>query len=351
LYGGYEYAPLEINSRLNETLASKYNESFLVLPQIFRENKYKITATDLPLYEDNIQNIYSSFPDIKASNILDKYTEDWLNKHPDIQLLSISNLLNNKLIYFSILKCSPVFFRRLIYDNGRWLAAENGNAPYKTIENYSMLDILPQLTSFSNDEFNTLTMIVNDLPHEPAFLQAPDYTVASVSSTNKGNGHFALNPHYHVNMASFLLLGKWFMFLKENGVYDNTRIIIVSDHGLNIFNDFENNIILPNGDCLQFYAALLLFKDFNAQEFNIDNQFMVNADTPVLAVQETISDPVNPLTGKKLISRKDNGVTITSSQNFTKAQYHNRYNIAPNEWLHVQDSIFEPKNWKKIRIE
>jgi len=351
LYGGYEYAPLEINARLNETLATKYNESFLVLPKIFLENNYKITATDLPLYENNIQNIFSAFPDIKAANVMDKYTEDWLNKHPDVQLISINNLLNNKLIYFSFLKCSPVFFRRLIYDNGRWLAAENGNTPKSTIESYSMLDILPEITSITNKEYNTLTFMVNDLTHEPAFLQAPDYTVPPISSTNKGNSRFALDHHYHVNIASLLLLGKWFMFLKENNVYDNTRIIIVSDHGINSFSDFEGNIILPTGECLQFYTALLLFKDFNAETFTIDNQFMVNADTPILAVQEIISDPVNPFTGKNLVAKKDNGVTITSSQNFSKTQYYNRYNIAPNEWLHVKDSIFEPKNWKKVRIE
>jgi len=78
---------------------------------------------------------------------------------------------------------------------------------------------------------------------------------------------------------------------------------------------------------------------------------MVNADTPILALQEIISSPINPFTGKILAAEKDNGVTITSSQNFLKTQYQNRYNIAPTEWLHVQDSIFEPKNWKKVRKE
>jgi hypothetical protein len=36
---------------------------------------------------------------------------------------------------------------------------------------------------------------------------------------------------YHVAMAALLLRGKWFDFLLENGVYDNTRIIIAPDHG------------------------------------------------------------------------------------------------------------------------
>jgi YidC/Oxa1 family membrane protein insertase len=300
LFGGYEYAPAEINARPNGTLTEKYNESFLVLPKIFLENNYKVTITDPPLYQENIQDIFASFPDTKAANIMNKYTEDWLNRHPDVQLFSVSNLLNNRLIYFSFLKCAPLIFRHYIYDDGHWLSAENGNTPYNTIESYSMLDILPEITSFSDKEDNTLTLMVNNLTHEPAFLQVPDYTIPPVSSTNKGNGQFALDYYYHINMASLLLLGKWFTFLKENGVYDNTRIIVVSDHGINAFSGFDGNIILPTSECLQFYTALLLFKDFNAKEFTVDNQFMVNADVPILATEGIISSPVNPFTEKKL---------------------------------------------------
>lgn len=32
-------------------------------------------------------------------------------------------------------------------------------------------------------------------------------------------------------MAAMLRLGEWFDYLREEGVYDNTRIILVSDHG------------------------------------------------------------------------------------------------------------------------
>ena len=37
--------------------------------------------------------------------------------------------------------------------------------------------------------------------------------------------------HYQSNMAAMLQLGRWFDYLRENGVYDNTRIIVMSDHG------------------------------------------------------------------------------------------------------------------------
>jgi len=357
LFGGYEYAPAEINVRPNGTFTEKYNESFLVLPKIFLEYNYKVTVTDLPLYRKNIQDVFSSFSDIKAVNILHKYTDDWISSHPDVQLLSISNLLNKKLIYFSFFKCSPIFLRYYIYDDGHWLTAEKGNIPFDKIENYALLDTLPKITSFSDNEYNTLTFMVNNLPHTPgAFLQAPDYTIPAVYSTNRGNGPLAFDSHYHLNIATFILLGKWFEYLNENGVYDNTRIVVVSDHGSGT-SDVKENIMLPNGEPISHYMALLLFKDFNSEvigggyDVSINNQFMVNADVPILAVQGIISDPINPFTGKTLEAKKENGVTIVSSENYNKEQYKNRYDIAPTDWLHVHDSIFDPKNWNKVRMD
>ena len=78
---------------------------------------------------------------------------------------------------------------------------------------------------------------------------------------------------------------------------------------------------------------------------------MTNADTPILVIKDILNNPVNPFTGKILEENKEEGVTITSSQNFNKAQYNNRYNISPVDWLHVKDSIFDPNNWKKVRID
>ena len=37
--------------------------------------------------------------------------------------------------------------------------------------------------------------------------------------------------HYQINMAAMLQLANWFDYMRENGVYDNTRIILVADHG------------------------------------------------------------------------------------------------------------------------
>jgi arylsulfatase A-like enzyme len=146
-------------------------------------------------------------------------------------------------------------------------------------------------------------------------------------------------------------LGKLFSFLKENNVYDNTRIIIVSDHGSEFRSEFPDNIILPDGSSLQAYASLLLVKDFNATgNLAADYTFMTNADAPLLAVKDIIPSPVNPFTSTPLRSDKENGVTITTSH-LWQAERHEKYQfkIQPDEWLHIHDDIFKPDNWKRAR--
>jgi hypothetical protein len=218
-----------------------------------------------------------------------------------------------------------------------------------TIDSYASLDFLPEITDVTEKSGNFCVIFDNILTHEPDFFQAPGY-IPVFDVTDKGSGPFSEESHYHVNMAAFLLLGKWFSYLKQNEVYDNTRIIIVSDHGLNIHSSFPSNIQLPNGDELEFYNVLLMVKDFNAGEnLQTDYQFMTNADVPFLATDGILENPKDPFTGKDLKPQKEGGVTITTSHiwdNDKQGKF--TYAIKKDEWLHVHDDIFKPENWTKI---
>ena len=116
--------------------------------------------------------------------------------------------------------------------------------------------------------------------------------------------------HYQCNMASFIQLGKWFDYLKEQGVYDNTRIIIVADHGWPleqrkemIFGSIEEGGAIYNPCDGMAYNPLLMVKDFDSNGFNTDVQFMTNADTPLLAMNDLIANPQNPFTGKIITNK------------------------------------------------
>jgi hypothetical protein len=356
IYGGYEYTPAEINKRDSDSLLNKQTEAYLLLPRLFNDAFYAVTVTDPPFdnYLQTNLGIFQDYPQIHAENLFGKYTSQWLQKHPGVTGLSISTILKRNLIYFSFFKTAPLFLRMSIYNKGDWLSTNDSNIhgglTMDTINYYAVFDLLPELTEVDNNETGTFISIYELLTHYPAFLQAPDYFPAP-EVTNFGSGPFAFDEYYHVNIASFMMLGKWFSFLKKNDVYDNTRIIIVSDHGRHGRSELLNNIVLPNGDRLQSFNPLLMCKDFNAGngELLVDNSFMTNGDTPLLATNSIINNPINPFTHIPLQSNKENGVTITtigalSSRVHSKYQY----KINEHEWLHVHDNIFDPTNWEAV---
>jgi hypothetical protein len=218
------------------------------------------------------------------------------------------------------------------------------------------MDLLPDLTGIENDG-NSYTAFYGHLTHDTAFLQAPDYIPVN-TVTNFGTSRLANDSRYHVNIASFILLEKYFQFMKANGVYDNTRIILVADHGRGS-SDYPNNITLPGGEILQSYNPLFMVKDFNATgdtdadsiaaAIAVDNSFMTNADTPFFALRGIVANPVNPFTHIPLTEDKDSGIAITTIgalSSYRHSEY--RYNIAPNQWLYVHDNIFDPNNWKGV---
>jgi hypothetical protein len=219
------------------------------------------------------------------------------------------------------------------------------------LDNYIALDILPKITMINETGVGSYNALVNLLPHYPFFLQVHDYTLSG-ETFNIGDGPFADQGDYHVNIASLLMLGKWFDFLKENDVYDNSRIIIVSDHGRNYHEGMPDNIILPNKTELVNYRALLLVKDFYAKgNLAFDDIFMTNADVPLIALEGIVENPVNPFTGKVLTSDKADGAIITSSLQWKPRKNAYTHRIEPNEWLHVHSNIFDIKNWRVLTIE
>jgi hypothetical protein len=354
LFGGYEYTPEEINRRDKEPLVQKHNEALLLLPRIFSEKGFNTAVTDPPWANYSWisdTRIYNSYPAIKTYNTKQRYTDIWLSNNKFTGLSLKSNLLIRNFLWLSFFKISPLVLRDIIYDNGVWLSLDQQGIDFTSvIDTYSVLDYLPELTMIQNTSQDNFFFLVNELTHEPAFLQAPDYTPV-LEVTDRGNTKYADIVNYPVNAAAIRMLGEWFEFLKQNHTYDNTRIIITSDHGAGI-----NLGIFPGGDGLPFlreeYNPLLLVKDFNAgtEPLVTDGTFMTQADVPTLALSGVIQNPVNPFTGKPVSSAaKEAGPQKICISGRWSPHGHglNIFTTMPDEWYTIHDTIFDNSNWNK----
>jgi len=351
VWGGYEYTPKEMNSRDAISLVEKHNEALLVLPKILSETGFQVTVTDPSLanYASiNDTSIYDKYENIRAFNTIGRYTDLWhsLNDFETVPVTGVK--INRNALWFSFLKISPPFLRKIVYDDGHyWKTGESPESIETFINSYSILDFLPELTAYDSEKPSAL-LITNEATHEIIFLQYPLYTpVRTVTDT--GNGEFSDNRYFHVNSAAYLRIGEWLEELKKNNVYDNSRIIIVSDHGHNMNARIaDTELAIPN-ERREAYNPVLLFKDFSANgKLRTDMTFMTNADVPVLAL-DGVTNTINPFTGKSLLENpKSQGLYITTNHLWQPFKHSKKtFNINNDQWIFVHDNIFDPDNWKK----
>ncbi|AEF82661.1 YidC/Oxa1 family membrane protein insertase [Leadbettera azotonutricia] len=363
LFGGYEYSTYNMNKRSNILMKDKQNEAILLLPLLFKKENYDITITDMPYIdygESKISDFYGKY-DIKGQNIQGLYNTKYihevleLEKYKDTSRIDL--LLKRNFLLFSILETTLCSFRDIIYQNGKyWSSVDytlSSHVSTSALNSYSTLYYLPELTKINDnnkEQNNTFTIMINDLTHEPSYLQYPDFTIPA-EIIEHGDNFFGNNSYkyYHVNSSSYILLSKWFDYLRSEGVWDNTLIIIVSDHGESgitnpDFTSFQNNHILS-------YNPILLVKNFSDNsKLKINNEFMTNADIPLLALEGNIVNPTNPFTKNKLTADKKEGIYIFT-EGFTNTSYYNGTTCLEDDskFYHVRDNIFEPKNWQELK--
>jgi YidC/Oxa1 family membrane protein insertase len=349
IFGGYEYTPAELNKRDTVPMIKKHNEALLLMPLVFSQHGYQVTVTDPPYpnysFKEDLR-LYDKYPDINAYITDSEYTDIWLKEH-NMVLPSQSAVLKRNMLWYSILKAVPYFLREGIYQQGSWFASFSGYKLTNTLNGYSVLDFLPRLTDFNAKTDDAVFMMVNNTTHNPSFMQAPEYRPV-LNVTNYGTSPYAKESEYHGNAAALLRLADWFVFLKKENVYDNTRIIIVADHGA------QKNYVSPMGPefsvNIDNFNPLLLVKDFYASGgIKTDPAFMTNADVPFLAFQGQIENPVNPFTNMEISTKFKNKplyVACTGDINPGDPEA-TQITLDPGKDYYVHTNIFDPANWEK----
>ena len=338
VFGGYEYSPEGINSRPDIPRKEKTNEALLLMPKLFSSAGFSVTVTDPP-YADGSWipdlRIYDSTENVSSYITDGAYTGLWLKRN-NVVLPLHSEVLKRNILWYAVFREMPLAFRQALYYNGSWCSPFSGHRMRLFLNGYAVLDYFRELTDFGTSGENTATIMVNNTAHETWFLQAPDYR-PQVKVTNYGGSPFSKEVWYHANAAAIKRLAEYFEFLKSLDVYDNTRIILVSDHGIPDLS-FVTKSSLPFH--IDHMNPLLLVKDFDARgEMKTDMTFMSNADVPGLAMKELINNPVNPFTGSAITNdQKNNPLSILIRGN-------GEVEIGPHNTYYVHDNIFAAENW------
>ncbi len=376
LFGGYEYTPVSMNLRTEQKQVEKHNEALQLMPVLFDGAGFEVTVCDPPsanYREIPDLSIYDAWPDIETYITNGKFSDPALT-----EAIIQSNYRN--FFCFSILKCLPLCLQDTFYLSGNYnqaLSSYDRQIPESKVkasgsekafwDAWNVLDRLPDMTRISENSPGGFLMMSNLTAHSPMILQLPEYTPALTvdnsaydsaepySLTENGrNLHlddYAQTSHYHVNMAALQELGQWFDWLRTEGLYDNTRIILVSDHGYELWQmeDFVYADEKGRGQDLGCYLPLLMVKDFDSHGFTASEDFMTTADVPLLALDTILEEPLNPFTGNPLSSesKSERAQYILTGTDFRTGEL-DAYRFLPGKWFSVSGSIYDKANWQLL---
>ena len=386
LFAGYEYRPFELDKR-DTGLPEKQNEALKVLPVLFMENGYDVTVCDPPyagyLWIPDL-SIFDDYPSIRRY-----ITHGAFVDNSEI-FRKKDRIISRNLFCYSVFRSAPVLLQTVLYNEGRYNEAEALNTSEESsiifteesefrstgiadefMKAYTALQHLPAMTKTDGSAQNTFMILSNTATHDVTMLQEPafvpqkivdntEYEAAHKIRTAVSGRPLELKTaeqmeHYQSDTAALMQLAQWFRFLRENGLWENTRILVVSDHGyemgLNhiLTGSSEGANALDPYDGVMAYNALMMIKDFgNGNEFTVDNSFMTIADMPSEAMRGLIENPVNPFTGNPVsedakYSEDEQYVMLTD---WRIAENHGNRFSDPVRLVLKNKYLFDESNWE-----
>lgn len=350
LLGGYDYTPLKINARQEEQLQDKVNEALTMLPKLFGEAGYRVSITDPAITNLSLVPDISVFKDMKnvtAQNLDGRLDRRFMEEFPHEGERLVDSFDFDILFRYGLFRIALPVLRYGIHYKGTWWRDAASNVYGYAVTEYSSLYYLGDLCSVDNGA-DTLNIFINETTHEPGaytadLLPRPGLIRYSREETELF-GSEDNTAYMYTFMAAMKGVVKWINGLKTLGVYDNSRIIIVADHG----SGFDNSLFEAAG--MESYNPLLLVKDPGVRgRLRISREFMTNADVPALVTAEW-DNPVNPYLGTPIGSApKDEVLTVVKEVSFQPRRHGPyQFNLTGTRKLLGRD-IFRADSWDEWR--
>ncbi|MGL4981456.1 MAG: YidC/Oxa1 family membrane protein insertase [Treponemataceae bacterium] len=325
IYGGYDYTPQNINKK-NKSLRTEVNNAFTQLPNLFSKKGFSVALN----YPDQGAFMGSNY---FYSKIKDKKNVLLLNLNPKLSSFykdfSSSNEQSKILKYHpfflsvSLFNIVPHFLRSYIYQNGTWLgSAKSINTNNTTYKDLAMLKMNTEFANI-NAEKQTFKFFYSMLSHFPWNLKENELV-----TTDQEQLQLYTAEHIMKYLAEYI---DW---LKNNGIYDNTKIVIASDHDgiAEKIAGYDFPLNVPGKP-----FSILFFKDFNSiKSFDINTDPMTSADAYYLIKKDIFEQEDVP---NKDIRQHLSSVHASFPRHPRKKYLYTTYEVEGDMW--------DEKNWKQ----
>jgi YidC/Oxa1 family membrane protein insertase len=267
IYGGRDYEPAKLGA-MPGTGAEKLSRAATGFFGRLMDQGFSVTAVD-PLYADYGAMSRGGTMRVTHSS---QYVASWEERR-GTGAKAEQGSKNALLTMLALFDASPYSLKARIYDDGGWIVFRKSYQfdyiEQKTAKSYAYLDSLPALSSSSGDAAPRVLFIHTQLTHEPFGMDETGAIIHRAYPDPKTKSFIDARSAY-LSARSFVdTLLRWTDWMKREGVYDNTLILAMSDHG----NDTEDADFRPGRGLdnpmdlhdLSRARSLLLYKPFGAR--------------------------------------------------------------------------------------
>ena len=335
LYAGKAYTPDKLGKIEGATIGDKGRTCLGDMNRIVSEHGYDV-------YVFNPKLVYASEYNKRSALYDSVFLSGMLDRKDPFSKLSVHSVLCQN----ALLQAAPLFLKSSIYNDGAWLGGGIGNfVPYG--DDHQFLEALPLISGCDETERGSYLFVHTEVTHNPWGIPLNDGGFREVDDKEI----------LRWTMQRVVALFEW---MKANGVYDNTRIILVSDHGLvNLTKDrwvekedpFRHRKLwaklaancgtLGNEWSIQSLNALLCIKDFDDRfPIRTDNRLAGNEDTVELALSGRMTDVTDSMPDTRrafLIAPPAGGRPFQPLSSFPISAV-----------FDVKNNIFDLRNWARV---
>ncbi|MGL4981457.1 MAG: YidC/Oxa1 family membrane protein insertase [Treponemataceae bacterium] len=346
MYAGYDYTHNKMLERGN--IFEEANQSYTKLPESFAEKGFFVSLNN-PSDFMGVEFFYKNIKN-KENILLAEVNPIYSSFYQDyIQSTSFSQKLESYFLILSLFNITPHIIRYFIYDNGNWLdLVKSAVSNVTTAVNIAKFKLF-QEKLIDSAKTPTLKIHYNELSHISWHLEENNLKIVKDPYPQTKGQEVRINgivpEHLFTEEHILHMMINYIEDLKNLNIYDNTRIIIASDHCSfdsqmllkTFWNEIPQELTTFSQSPIQGRPhALLLVKDFKELgKLKISQELMTNADTYYLARKDFFSDNNNS---------KEKRQHFLCDWNFKNHTQGNTYCKS----YEVEGTMFTKENWKLV---
>ncbi len=323
---GNKYSIANLNKDETRTITQKVSDATEEFYARIKERGYYLTSTIMR---------YSTIDHGKFDTYLPRWHDAWAEK---LNLEESEEIWYTRLWENAVFSSVPLFLKPRVYNNTKWIMKEKSNLNLSELNEYNFVRALPLISDTGSNEPNFI-YIHSLYTHDPWNL------------IDQQNNFIRGVTPYECQLAFTHSFANWIRWMKENDVYDNTKIILVSDHGPSWWHfngeyDTTAPIVWTDEDKISLERflhlnPLLMVKEYHSSSpMKLDWRLMSNADVSAIAFGE--NDP----TKTDSVSRTIQTFYTTWHQDLkTRTKYELKHAFEIKDW------VYDLNNWTPINNE